>query len=87
MVLFQLSKNNLRKQFSKDWKKHYQVSVFREQGIERKTCKKCGKGFWTLDTERKTCADSTCQSYNFIGSPKTKKTLDYIETWKIFEKF
>jgi alanyl-tRNA synthetase len=82
-----LTKDGLRKQFSRDWKKHYNVSIFKENGFERKTCKTCGKAFWTLDPERKSCADSSCQSYDFIGSPRTSKKLDYIETWKLFERF
>ncbi len=82
-----LTKPGLRKQFSNDWKKHYQVKIFRERGFERRVCKKCGRGFWTLDPSRKTCADSSCQSYDFIGSPRTKKRLGYVDTWKLFERF
>jgi len=82
-----LTKPGLRKQFSKDWKKHYQVRIFKEQGFERKVCKICGRGFWTLDQNRNTCADSSCQSYDFIGNQKTKKKLGYVETWKLFENF
>jgi len=87
MAAAQLNKENLRKQFSRDWKKHYRVKVFREKGFERKVCKKCGKGFWTLDKARTTCADSSCQSYDFIGKPITRKKMDYTSTWKLFEKF
>jgi len=82
-----LTKEGLRQEFSKNWKKHYEVELFRDRGFERKKCEKCGKGFWTLDPERKSCADSSCESYDFIGNTITIDKWDYIETWKKFEKF
>lgn len=82
-----LTKKGLRKEFSDDWKKHYELDIFREEGFIRKKCPKCGKNFWTTDTEREICSDSSCEEYGFIGSPITKKKMDYIETWKIFEEF
>ncbi|RLJ09761.1 MAG: alanine--tRNA ligase, partial [Candidatus Aenigmatarchaeota archaeon] len=82
-----LTKQTLRKKFAKEWNKHYQVDIFREEGFIRKTCPRCGKNFWTLDAERKTCPDPPCENYGFIGRPVTKQKWDYIETWKRFEKF
>lgn len=82
-----LTKDSLRIEFSKDWKKHYEVELFRERGFERKKCSSCGKFFWTLDSARKNCADSTCEPYGFIGSTITSGKWDYIETWKKFENF
>ena len=82
-----LSKEGLKKKFSKDWKNQYQVEIFKEKGFVRKTCRKCGKNFWTLDPERETCSDPPCQNYEFIGKPITKEKLNYIETWRVFEKF
>ncbi|MBW6451299.1 MAG: alanine--tRNA ligase [DPANN group archaeon] len=82
-----LTKKDLKNEFSKDWKKHYQIELFKERGFVRKTCSKCSKVFWTLDTERKYCADTPCQDYDFIGDTITKQKWDYIETWKLFEKF
>ena len=81
------TKDSLRKDFAREWKKHYQVKLFKDLGFERKTCAKCGKHFWTLDKKRKTCPDPPCENYGFIGSPITKKSLDYIETWRQFEGF
>lgn len=83
----ELSKKALKEEFSKDWKKHYEVETFREKGFERKTCPKCGKNFWTLDPERKNCADPPCQKYEFIHNTITKQKWDYIETWKLFSDF
>lgn len=82
-----LTKDSMIKEFSKDYKKHYEVDLFRQKGFVRKSCVKCSKNFWTLDTERKTCADSTCEPYGFINNTITKDKWDYTETWKLFEKF
>ncbi|MFH1127049.1 MAG: alanine--tRNA ligase [archaeon] len=82
-----LSKPSIKKEFSKDWKKHYQVELFREKGFIRKTCPGCGKNFWTLDPERVRCADPPCENYSFINNTITKRKWDYIEMWKEFERF
>ncbi|WP_010479887.1 alanine--tRNA ligase [Thermococcus zilligii] len=52
--------------------------MFREEGWIRKTCKVCGKPFWTLDPDRETCGDPPCDEYRFIGKPGIPKryTLD-----------
>ena len=82
-----LTKDILRKEFAKNWKKYYEVEMFRDKGFVRKTCKSCGCAFWTLDQDRETCADSPCQDYEFINNTITKGKWDYVETWKLFEKF
>lgn len=68
----------------------YDIALFREQNFERKQCKGCGRTFWTLDAERKTCGDTPCDEYGFIGDPPTRKkyTLANIEQafLKFFEK-
>ncbi len=81
------TKESLRKQFAKDWKKHYQTEIFREKGFIRKTCPRCSKSFWTLDPEREVCGDPPCENYGFIGKPIAKHKWDYIQTWKEFESF
>ena len=80
-----VSKKELREKFSKDWKTHYDLKFFKEKGFERKQCKSCGRNFWTVDHSRKTCADSTCVGYEFIGQKTTK--LEYVETWKEIENY
>jgi alanyl-tRNA synthetase len=82
-----LTKQLLKQEFQKNWKKYYQVDMFREKGFVRKVCEKCGRAFWTLDQERSICADSSCVDYGFINNPITKKKWDYVETWKLFESF
>lgn len=81
------TKDSLRKEFAKNWKKHYQIKLFKDMGFERKRCKKCGRHFWTLDKDRKHCPNPPCENYGFIGKPIAKKPWDYCETWKQFEKF
>ncbi len=82
-----LTKDGLKKEFSKEWGKYYQVDLFKQKGFSRKLCSKCGRAFWTLNQERNFCGDSPCQNYEFIGKQVTNKKYDYIEMWKEFEKF
>ncbi len=81
------TKDSLRKSFSRDWKKHYELEIFREKGFVRKSCKTCGRHFWTLNPDREDCGDPPCQKYEFIGNPITKRKFDYIEAWREFEDF
>jgi alanyl-tRNA synthetase len=81
------TKDSLKKDFARDWKKHYQIKLFRDMGFQRRTCQTCGKHFWTLDEKRKTCPDPPCENYGFIGSTITRSKWDYVETWKQFERF
>ena len=81
------TKDILKRNFAKEWKKHYEVEIFREKGFIRKACPKCGKNFWTLDPERTLCGDPPCENYGFIGKPITKNKWDYVQTWKEFESF
>ncbi|MCJ7817052.1 MAG: alanine--tRNA ligase-related protein, partial [Candidatus Aenigmarchaeota archaeon] len=81
------TKDILKRNFAKEWKKHYQLELFSEKGFIRKTCPKCGKNFWTLDPERILCGDPPCENYGFIGKPITKNKWDYVQTWKEFESF
>lgn len=80
-------KDVLREKFSSDYKKYYEVALFRERGYERRKCTNCGRFFWTLDDKRRLCAEQPCQQYEFIGNPPTSKRYDYIESWKQVEKF
>ena len=82
-----LSKEKLRSKFREDWEKHYKLDFLINQGFVRKVCSKCGKGFWTLQTEREVCPDQPCQFYEFLGNPPTKKRFDYIQSWKVIEDF
>lgn len=74
-------KDELRKEFSKDFDRHYSVQLFKDEGFTRKACAKCGKFFWS--SSKDTCGDSACEEYNFF----TNKGADYVEMWRKFEKF
>ena len=80
-------KDILMEKFSSDPERYYEVELFRSKGFERKKCTSCGRFFWTLDQNRKTCAEQPCQQYEFIGNPPTSKRYDYVETWKQVENF
>ncbi|MHA1506270.1 MAG: alanine--tRNA ligase [Candidatus Asgardarchaeia archaeon] len=82
-----ISKDVLRKKFSEDYKKHYEVELFRREGFVRKRCEICGRYFWTLDPERNVCGEPPCGVYEFVGNPPTKKKFDYIEMWRFFADF
>ena len=82
-----LTKESLKREFSKKWKEQYAVDIFMEKGFMRRTCPECGKHFWTLDPDRKLCGDPPCGRYEFIGKPITKRRWDYVQAWKEFERF
>jgi len=80
-----VSKEELRKRFNREWEKHYKLDFLVEKGFVRKRCKKCGRFFWTLDSDREVCADSNCAGFDFIG--KKTKGYSYVETWKAIEHY
>ncbi|MEM4366924.1 MAG: alanine--tRNA ligase [Candidatus Anstonellales archaeon] len=79
-----MDKEKLRREFSNEWKKHYELRVLRERGFSRQKCKGCGKSFWSIE-EREYCGDSECVGYSFIG--KVGKKLGYIETWNVIKDY
>ena len=80
-----VDKNQLRKKFAQDWKKHYKVQFLEGKGFRRKQCEKCRSFFWTVDEDRGLCGDASCTGYDFIG--KGTKHLGYVETWQEIEKY
>ncbi|MFH1447860.1 MAG: alanine--tRNA ligase [Candidatus Micrarchaeota archaeon] len=77
-----LSKDILRKEFAKDYGKHYKVDIFEKEGFTRKTCK-CGKSFWS--TGKEDCGDSAHTQYSFFKSGNKKDT--YASFWKRYAAF
>ncbi|MEZ5334894.1 MAG: alanine--tRNA ligase [Methanolobus sp.] len=65
----------------------YQLDFFSENGFVRKQCSKCGKYFWTRDTERVTCGDAPCDPYSFIGNPVFKKKFELSEMREYYLNF
>ena len=82
-----MDKKEILKEFSSDPNRYYKVKLFEEQGFTRKSCQKCGRFFWTLDSERNHCPDDAEDTYSFIGDPPTSKRFDYTQSWKEVESF
>jgi alanyl-tRNA synthetase len=82
-----LDKREILKEFSSDSDRYYKVKLFEEQGFVRKSCSKCGRFFWTLDSGRDMCPEDADDTYSFIGEPPTTKRFDYTEAWKQVEEF
>ncbi|PIO06557.1 alanine--tRNA ligase [Candidatus Micrarchaeota archaeon CG08_land_8_20_14_0_20_59_11] len=78
------SKDELRKEFSKDYKRHYEVPLFGKEGFSRFTCKKCGKGYWALE-EGQDCGDSAHREYSFFR--EKPRVMGYADFWKKFADF
>ena len=82
-----MDKKEILKEFSTDPDRYYKVKLFDEQGFVRKSCLKCGRFFWTLDSGRDMCPEDADDTYSFIGDPPTAKRFDYTEAWKQVEEF
>ena len=82
-----MDKKEILKEFSSDPDRYYKVKLFEEQGFTRKSCTKCGRFFWTLDSGRELCPDDGDDTYSFIGEPPTTKRFDYTQAWKQVEEF
>ncbi len=82
-----MNKEEILAKFSADPDKYYKVKLFEEQGFQRKSCAKCGRFFWTIDSNRNNCPEDSDDTYSFIGNPPTKKRFDYSKSWKEVESF
>ena len=80
-----LSKEELRKDFSKNPERYYSTKLFKKEGFERKQCPECKKYFWTLDKARKLCGDPEHEPYSFIKRKPT--SIGYEEFWNKFAAF
>ncbi len=82
-----MNKKEILREFSSEPSKYYLVKLFEEQGFTRKSCLKCKRYFWTLDSGRDFCPDDGKDTYSFIGDPPTAKRFDYTQSWKEVESF
>ena len=82
-----MDKKDILREFSSDPNRYYKVKLFEDQGFTRKSCLKCGRFFWTLDSNREMCPDDADDTYSFIGEPPTSKRFDYTQAWKQVEDF
>jgi alanyl-tRNA synthetase len=79
-----LSKDELRKEFSKEPSKYYTTKTFDKEGFERKKCTICGKYFWSADSARKLCGDPEHEPYTFMK--EKPRAISYSEFWNKFSK-
>ncbi|MEW6329548.1 MAG: alanine--tRNA ligase [Candidatus Micrarchaeota archaeon] len=77
-----LSKQALREEFSRDYRKHYELEVFREKGFNRRKCPTCGRYFWSIS--REDCGDASHTPYSFLHK---RNSEDYTGFWKKFASF
>jgi len=82
-----LNKKEILREFSADPQRYYAVRLFEDEGFTRKSCRVCGRFFWTLDAARDTCPDDGSDTYSFIGDPPTSARFDYAEAWRQVESF
>ncbi len=74
---------------SKEPDKYYATKVLKEEGFERKQCRKCGLWFWTVNKDQEVCGDPACQGGTRVVEENPSKTrLSYKEVWfKFAEMF
>ncbi|MBI3842558.1 MAG: alanine--tRNA ligase, partial [Thaumarchaeota archaeon] len=82
-----MDKGQILAKFSSDPERYYKVSLFEKEGFVRKSCLKCKRFFWTMDTAQSFCPEDAENNYSFIGNPPTKKRFDYVQAWKEVESF
>ena len=82
-----MDKKEILREFSSDPDRYYKVKLFEEQGFVRKSCSKCKRFFWTLDSGREMCPEDSADTYSFIGDPPTSKRFDYTQSWREVESF
>jgi Alanyl-tRNA synthetase len=80
-----LTKDNLIKEFAKEPTKYYSVKLFQKEGFERKQCKECGMHFWSADSSRELCGDSSHEPYSFIK--KKASNIGYEQMWEKLSNF
>ncbi len=82
-----LSKKYFVAEFNNDYKKHYEVELFRKEGFARRKCTFCGKSFWSI-SETDNCGDSAHNEYDFFGKGgPVGEQLTYSQFWKKFSDF
>lgn len=84
--MYEVNKDDLKKQFASEWEKHYKLKILIDRGFIRQKCTKCQRMFWSKNKQN-LCGDPSCIGYQFIGNTPIKKKLDYIDTWKTIEKY
>lgn len=79
-----LSKDDLRREFSENHTTYYSTELFHEVGFERRKCRICGRNFWSIE-ERERCEDPSHTPYSFFK--KKPRPTGYKDFWDKFAKF
>jgi alanyl-tRNA synthetase len=79
-----LTKDYLKEEFGRDYKKYYSTKIFEERGFNRYKCKHCGMMFWSI-AKTDNCGDSSHNGFGFFKDKPRK--IGYAEFWKKFAKF
>jgi alanyl-tRNA synthetase len=79
-------KAKVKPEFMQNYRRYYPVESLRQMGFSRRTCGKCGRGFWSIRDD-KVCGDASCRGgYDFIGKNLTRKRFSYKEAWDEYVK-
>ena len=79
-----LTKDYLKEEFGKDYKRYYSTKIFEEKGFKRYACKHCGMMFWSI-AKTDNCGDPSHNSFSFFKDKPQR--IGYSEFWKKFAKF
>jgi alanyl-tRNA synthetase len=80
----ELDKESLRKNFSKEYEKYYDTSLFRQEGFKRRQCRICGMMFWSIE-DRDVCGNPDHNNYSFFKEKPTP--ISYKSLWDNFSNF
>jgi len=90
-IVFMLSDKEIKKKFkleaSKFPEKYYAVSFLKKQGFFRSNCSKCKKFFWSTDSSRIVCGDSSCEGRVSLFDNKSGKKMSYVQVWLKYSAF
>ena len=79
-----MDKRELKRMFSAQPSKFYDVKILNEMGFSRKKCPVCEDWFWSIG--KKTCGDTSCEGgYHFLG--KTDLGWDFLTAIEKWERF
>ncbi len=85
-----LSDKEQKKEFLKQTRAHpeqyYATEILKHYGYRRAECTVCNKFFWSTDTTRKVCGDSSCVGkVDLFANNPSKRQLSFTEVWQTFK--
>ena len=79
-----LTKEWLKAEFGRDYKKYYSTKIFEERGFKRYRCSTCGMMFWSI-VKTDNCGDPSHNSFSFFKEKPLR--VGYADFWKKFAEF